>query len=159
MSYLSELLNQGVEVSKNASFQVYSDKLAFSGVVIAGTWIGRQVALRVQTMPSHDLGNSPSVLVRTGYNVYNYLCPEKSTRRRFMTVILIEHGLLALQISIGHLFFTSAAPADVSFARKMTAALLEAAIIATMLDAIRKILSWFFISPIKEMLAPADRQT
>lgn len=159
MNYLSELLNQGFEVSKNATCQVYADQLAFSGVAIASIWIGRKVALRIQSIPNQGLENSPWALVRTGYNLYKYLSPEKSTRRRFTTVIFIEHGLLALQISIGHLFFTSAAPADVSFRRKMTAALLEAAIIATMLDMIRKVLSWFFISPIKEMMAPADRQS
>ncbi|MBA3603238.1 MAG: hypothetical protein H0W50_06280 [Parachlamydiaceae bacterium] len=140
----------------------YKNSIAKVFIAISAVWLGRKVAKGIQNInPLQTIQNWQPVLpqsileiFRKMYALYSYICPEGSTRRRLVSVIMIENGPLAFQISIGHLFYTTAAPPWISFSRKVFAAGIESILISVIIDTIKKITSKFFISPVREFIQP-----
>ena len=140
----------------------YLNPLARIVVTISAFWLGRKIARGIQnfnplqTIESWQPIIPQSVLniFKKTYDLYSYICPEGMTRRRLLTVIIIENGPLALQISIGHIFYTTAVPPGISFSRKVFATGLGVILYSVIIDTAKKITSKFFISPVREYIQP-----
>lgn len=140
----------------------YINPLARVVITISAFWLGRKVARGIQNFNPLQaiqswqpfLPESVLEIFKKTYDLYSYICPEGTTRRRLVSVIIIENGPLALQISIGHLFYTTAAAPWVSFGRKAFVAGTEAVLISVIIDTAKKITSKFFISPVREYIQP-----
>ncbi|MFA6916729.1 MAG: hypothetical protein WC222_10065 [Parachlamydiales bacterium] len=124
--------------------------------LFASFWIGRKVAVLIQSINPNTLTHSNYTFIRKSYELFNMLCPQNSTRRRFFSVILAENGLAALYISFSHVFLTTAVPVGIHVARKIAVVALETGMIAALIDTIKKIACMFFIQPVRGYLGPAD---
>ena len=146
-----------LKLAHNCADTVFLNRRVAVMTMITGVWLGRNVARYVQQIDGSRLSQSSFSVVQKGYRLFNILCPEYSTRRRLVTVVLIENGPIALQFAIGHLFYTPAAHPDISFERKVVTTLFEAGLIASTIDVMKTFVSRFWIPPVRGYLAPVDR--